>query len=422
MFIRPVHQQHIKELWSDDVHTEQIKGGRVMKRSLFLSLVIIFLSTLATGILWGQGKFTKETEEWLKKSELGSHEPRGYDEKQIYEKAKLEKSVSVYSYSSRVHQFGKTFEQQYPGIKVNGFDMDSTEIVTKVLAEQKAGNFAADVIFLKDPSTVHHELLQKGLAFTYVPPDLKSVLPERFQKPFLVHHVSLDVLIYNVEANKTVPVQSLWDLTRPEWKSRVSFPDPVKMPEFIEFLATVVQHGDEMAGEYQRVFGKPIQLGKGVKNAGYEWILRVLKNDAVIAGSTNDVSNAVGQPGQQKPPVGITAFSRLRDKEKNPKLAFDVAYDVKPVLGITTEVVIAIVNQAKHPNAAKLMTRWMMGDEKGGQGYNPYFVLGDVPVRTDQPAPKGSRTLAKMNVWMADPAYVWDYGQEIRDFWLANLK
>jgi iron(III) transport system substrate-binding protein len=393
-----------------------------MKKPLILSLVIIFLSTLATGILWGQGKFTKETEEWLKKSELGSYEARGYDEKQIYEKAKLEKEVSVYSYSSRVHQFGKTFEQQYPGIKVNGFDMDSTEIVTKVLAEQKAGNFAADVIFLKDPSTVHHELLQKGLAFTYVPPDLKSVLPERFQKPFLVHHVSLDVLIYNVEANKTVPVQSLWDLTRPEWKSRISFPDPVKMPEFIEFLATIVQHGDEMAAEYQRVFGKPIQLGKGVKNAGYEWILQMLKNDAVIAGSTNDVSNAVGQPGQQKPPVGITAFSRLRDKEKNPKLAFDVAYDVKPVLGIATEVIIAIVNQAKHPNAAKLMTRWMMGDEKGGQGYKPYFVLGDVPVRTDQPAPKGSRTLGQMNVWMADPAYVWDYGQEIRDFWLANLK
>jgi iron(III) transport system substrate-binding protein len=196
----------------------------------------------------------------------------------------------------------------------------------------------------------------------------------------------------------------------------------VKMPEFIEVLATIVQRGDEMAKEYQRVFGKPIQLSKGSKNAGYEWILRILRNDAVIAGSTNDVSNAVGQPGQAKPPVGITAFSRLRDKEKNPKLVFDVAYDVKPVLGVATEVVIAIVNQAKHPNAAKLMARWMMGDEKGGQGYQPYFVLGDVPVRTDQQAPKGSRTLAQMNVWMADPAYVWDYGQEVRDFWLANLK
>ena len=300
--------------------------------------------------------------------------------------------------------------------------MDSTEIVTKVLAEQKAGNFAADVIFLKDPSTVHHELLEKGLAFTYVPQDLKPVLPGRFQKPFLVHHVSLNAMVYNTGVNKVPPVQSLWELTKPEWKSRVLFPDPVKMPEFIEFLATVVQHGDEMAKEYQRVFGKPIQLSKGVKNAGYEWILRILKNDAIIAGSTNDASNAVGQPGQQKPPVGITALSRLRDKEKDPKLAFDVAYDVKPVLGIATDVIIAVVNRAKHPSAAKLMIRWMMGDEKGGQGYQPYFVLGDLPVRTDQPAPPGSRTLAKMNVWMADPAYVWDYGQEIRDFWLANLK
>jgi iron(III) transport system substrate-binding protein len=391
-----------------------------MKRSLVLTLAILF--TLTAGMAWGQGKFSGPTEEWLKKAELGPYEPRGYDEKLLYEKAKAEKEVSVYSYSSRVHQFGKTFEKQFPGIKVNGFDMDSTEIVTKVLAEQRAGNFAADVIFLKDPSTVHHELLQKGLAFTYVPPDLKPVMPAHFQKPFLVHHVSLDVLIFNTEANKAAPVQSLWDLTKPEWKSRVAFPDPVKMPEFIEFLATIVQRGDEMAKEYQRVFGKPIQLSKGVKNAGYEWILRILKNDAVIAGSTNDVSNAVGQPGQSKPPVGITAFSRLRDKEKNPKLVFDVAYDAKPVLGIATEVVIAIVNQAKHPNAAKLITRWMMGDEKGGQGYQPYFVLGDVPVRTDQLAPKGSRTLAQMNVWMADPAYVWDYGQEVRDFWLANLK
>jgi len=393
-----------------------------MKKSVLAVAVIVLVSTLAAGVLWGQGKYSSQTEEWLKKSDLGPYEPRSYDEKQLYEKAKLEKEVAVYSYSSRVHQFGKTFEERFPGIKVNGFDMDSTEIVTKVLAEQKAGNFTADVIFLKDPSTVHHELLEKGLAFTYVPPDLKPVLPERFQKPFLVHHVSLDVLIYNTEANKTPPVQSLWDLTKPEWKSRVHFPDPVKMPEFIEFLATVVQHSDEMAKEYQRVFGKPIQLSKGVKNAGYEWILRLLKNDAVIAGSTNDASNAVGQQGQAKPPVGITAFSRLRDKAKNPKLVFDVAYDTKPVLGVATEVIIAVMNQAKHPNAAKLMTRWMMGDEKGGLGYKPYFVLGDVPVRTDQSAPKGSRTLAQMNVWMADPAYVWDYGQEIRDFWLVNLK
>jgi len=386
-----------------------------MKKMMTAMFLITLWSFSPSSPLWSQ-------EEWLKRAELGPYAPQAYNEKQIYEKAKAEKEVTIYSYSSRVHQFGKTFEQQFPGIKVKGFDLDSTEIVTKILAEQKAGNYVADVIFLKDPSTVHHELLGKGYIVTYVPPDLKSVLPERFQKPFLTHHVSLDALVYNTEVNKQSPIRSLWDLTKPEWKSKVLFPDPSKMPEFVEFLATVVQRGDEMAKEYQRVFGKPIPLSKDSKNAGYEWILKLLKNDAVIAGSTNDVSNAVGQPRQQKPPVGITAFSRLRDKEKNPKLVFDVAYDLQPVMGVATEVIVAIVKQAKHPQSAKLMVRWMMGDEKGEQGYKPYFVLGDIPTRTDQPAPKGSKLLRDLNVWTADPKYVWDHGQEIRDFWLSNLK
>jgi len=92
------------------------------------------------------------------------------------------------------------------------------------------------------------------------------------------------------------------------------------------------------------------------------------------------------------------------------------------VRGVATEVVVAIVNKAKPPHAAKLMVRWMMGDEKGGQGYKPYFVLGNIATRTDQPAPPGSKKLSQLNLWMADPKFVWEHGQEIRDFWLANLK
>ncbi len=385
-------------------------------KALFIAI------SLMTLLAFGSATPALGEDDWLKKAELGPYAAPTFDEKKIYEKAKEEKQVTIYSYSSRVHQFAKTFEKQYAGIKVNGFDMDSTEIVTKILAEQKAKNYVADVIFLKDPATVQYELLQKGLVVNYIPPDLKRVIPDRFQKPFLTHHVSLDALVYNTEANKKSPIGSLWDLTRPEWKSKVLFPDPSKMPEFIEFLTTMVQHSDEMAKEYQRVFGKSIGLSKGSQNAGQEWILRLLKNDAVIAGSTNDVSKAVGQAGQKKPPVGITAFSRLRDKEKNPKLAFDVAYDLKPVMGVATEVVVLMVNQAKHPHAAQLMVRWMMGDEKGGKGYKPYFVLGNIATRTDQSAPKGSKPLKDLNVWTADPQYVWEQGQKIRDFWLSNLK
>ena len=108
-----------------------------MKKSLVLFLVVVFI--LAAGLARGQGKFPRETDEWLKKSELGPYQARSYDEKQLYERAKAEKEVAVYSYSSRVHQFGKTFEERFAGLKVNGFDMDSTEIVTKVPGGAEGG-------------------------------------------------------------------------------------------------------------------------------------------------------------------------------------------------------------------------------------------------------------------------------------------
>ena len=345
-----------------------------------------------------------------------------FDEQALYQAAKAEGEVNIYSYSSRVFKFGKTFEEKYPGIKVNGFDMDSPEIVTKVLAEQAAKNYVADVIFLKDPATVINELYNKKLVFNYVPSDLADLIPGEYQEPLLVHHASVDALIYNNAKMSAPPITSLWDLTKPEWKGRVIFPDPQKLSEFVEVLATIVQHGDEMAAEYQKVFGEAIKLSSGVENAGYEWILRLLDNDAIIQGSTNDVAKAVGLSSQDNPPVGFTAYSRLRDKEKDPNLKFDVMVGVAPVMGIGTDVVVGIVNEAKHPNAAKLLIHWMMGDAKGGEGYEPYYVLGNFPVRRDVPPPEGSKSLSDLKLWKADPNYVWFNGQKVLDFWLAHLQ
>ncbi|MBW1836880.1 MAG: ABC transporter substrate-binding protein [Deltaproteobacteria bacterium] len=345
-----------------------------------------------------------------------------FDEASLYKAAKKEGEVNIYSYSSRVFKFGKTFEKQYPGIKVNGFDIDSSEIITKVIAEQTAQNYVVDVIFLKDPATVMHELYNRKMVFGYVPSDLKGLIPKRFQKPLLVHHGSVDALIYNNAKMSAAPIDSLWDLTKKEWKGRFIFPDPQKMPEFVEVLATIVEHSKEMAADYKRVFGKKIKLSPGVKNAGYEWILRVLNNDLIIAGSTNSVAKAVGLSEQVNPPVGLTAFSRLRDKRKNPNLKFDIMYNIKPVMGVSTDVVVGIVNHAKHPNAAKLLIRWMMGDEKGGQGYSPYYVLGNFSVIKDVPPPKGSKSLSDLNLWASDRDFVWNNGQKILDFWVSHLR
>lgn len=357
---------------------------------------------------------------WLKQAEMGPYQEAKFDADTLYQKAKGEGKVTVYSYSSRIVEVAKTFEQRYPGIKVQGFDMDSAEIVTKVQAEQSAKNYAADVVYMKDPATALNALKTPGHLVNYVPGDLVSLLRPEHREPFLIHHLSFDVLVYNSTGQAKAPVSSLWDLTRPEWQGRVLFPDPQVLPEFTEVLATIVQHSPEMAKEYERVFGKPLQLSPGVPDAGREWIKRLLANKATVARSTNDVAKAVGRAEPTKAPIGLTAMSRLRDKEKDPKLQFDIAYDLQPVGAVTTGVLLAVPSYATHPNAAKLLIRWLMGDAKGGEGYAPYFVLGDAPTRSDQPLPSGMRAIDRR--WYADPAYVWANGRAILDFWVANLK
>ena len=66
------------------------------------------------------------------------------------------------------------------------------------------------------------------------------------------------------------------------------------------------------------------------------------------------------------------------------------------------------------------MVRWMMGDEKGGLGYAPYYLEGDYPVRTDVPLPEGLIPVAELGVWEIDPDWLYDNALFVRDFWIAN--
>ncbi|MDR7523417.1 MAG: substrate-binding domain-containing protein [Armatimonadota bacterium] len=361
------------------------------------------------------------TQEWLKAARLGPYvEPR-FDAAVLYEQARREGAVTVYSYSSRIHAIGSTFEKQYPGIKVNAFDLDGAEIITKVLAEQRARNYQADLIFLPEVATVKHQLMPRWMVFNYVPPDLVTKIPRQYREPLLARHFSFRVVFYNNERYASPPVNNLWDLTRPEWKGRVMLPDPLKIPEYLSFLVTVVQRADEMAAAHQRKYGE-LRLSPGIENAGYEWIRRLLANDLIIAPSTDEVTNAIGRPGQTAPPIGISAWSRMRDKVRRPTLRFEPALAMEPVAAVSDLTILAIPAHAPHPAAAKLLIRWMMGDEKGGQGFEPFYIEGHLPTRTDVPPPPGMPMLYHLKVWDQDYDVIWKQSNKVREFWLRYLR
>ncbi len=101
-------------------------------------------------------------------------------------------------------------------------------------------------------------------------------------------------------------------------------------------------------------------------------------------------------------------------------------WNMQPVIGFTEETALAIANQAPHPNAAKLLIRWMEGDEKGGKGFTPFYVPGDYSTRSDVPPPPGAKpwTEIQKTVWSGANSvnFVYKNSVTVRDFWLSNLK
>lgn len=373
---------------------------------------------------------TPAQDAWLKAAQLGPYRPAQEDWDAIYQAAKQEGKVVLYSLSSRYPDMVEAFKRAYPGIEVEAYDMTGNDQVEKLTREQAAGIYEADVLFLSNEMTVQRELLPQHLLWNYVPDTLigadlehsvktVDVIPEQFRYP-LVHSLESKVVFYNTEAYPDgCPIETLWDLTLPEWKGRVQMKDPMLTEENMNFLQMIVEHSDEMAAAYKEEFGKDLVLSPGIGNAGYEWIKRLLDNGLVLTTSDGSAAKACGAPGQAKPPVTCSvASSKLRyNASKGTKLA--IGWDIKPVVGITKANYLLIANMAPHPNAAKLLIRFMLGDSNGAGGFTPWNVPGGWSPRTDVTPKAGTLDMLHQHTWFLDVDWIYEHGTEVQDFWLS---
>jgi iron(III) transport system substrate-binding protein len=175
-----------------------------------------------------------------------------------------------------------------------------------------------------------------------------------------------------------------------------------------------------MAAAYQKEFGGPIKLSPGIQNAGEEWMLQYMKNSPVILESTDKIFEGVGNVKQQNPPLGITTFSKLRDVKKG---VFEAApmYNLEPVFGVGYPTVLVICDRAPHPNAAKLLIRYMMTD-----GLRPWDVIGDYATHKEVQARQVKKynipPLNKANLWKADAKHIYDTKFQFMQFYMGLPK
>ena len=342
-------------------------------------------------------------------------------QEQLVERAREEGQVTVYSFTSRIAQVEEAFEEEYPGIDFIGHDISSSEQITRLQAEAQAGSPSADVAYISDAPVVVTELLQDGILTNHVPERMAEVVPAEYQEPLLANRLSTKVLMYNEEAHpEGSPITNLWQLTEEEWNGKVVMVDPTVRGDYLDLMTEIVAQSDAMAAAHQEHFGRAIELDEGVATAGEQFIADLYANGLVLVDDTDNVNAAVGQTGQEDPPVGFTSYSDRRDNEDE-GWALQVSLGTGPSTGITFPAYLGLVAGSENPAAARLAIDFLMGDDSptGGPGYEPFYVAGDYPVREDVENPEGAVSLEELAAWDIDPEALAETRSDVADFILT---
>ncbi len=274
--------------------------------------------------------------------------------------AKKEDPITVVDATGKIIEMAKKFTDKY-GVKATGVKMSASNQEEVLTREAAARNVKNDVFNMSNLPDVTAQFIPQGIATSWMPPDLKSQTPERYQSPAIT---SLNpwLWVYNPQVyGDKCPVDNMWALTDPQWKGKVDIPDPLLRNETLFWLNQMAQNADDqMKQAYQAHYGKPLKTSE--PSATAEWFKRLAANNTKVAKSDSDVGPVVGASTKKDPVIGFVSaaiFAHARDK----KFPLAACSGMKPWLGQLTPRVAVIATGTKSPNAAKLFVHYMMSAE-----------------------------------------------------------
>ena len=114
--------------------------------------------------------------------------------------------------------------------------------------------------------------------------------------------------------------------------------------------------------------------------------------------------------------LGFCASSKLRKNADNDWYLAPV--NLYPTTGIPAINTLYVIGECEHPNAAKLLVRFMMGGIDGDtSGYDEFNTLGGWPVRDDIEPAEGATPFEELNVSDFDTTAIYETINPVRDFW-----
>ncbi|MDF3002972.1 MAG: hypothetical protein K0Q48_3091, partial [Bacillota bacterium] len=184
--------------------------------AMFLAITLVFSLAACGGEKASTegGKAGGELTEWEESSQILNMDQT---EAELYELAKEEGTVTLYSISSRCTKVAEAFMAKYPGVECIPFDIKHNELLEKVTREHEAGQNIADVVHAKDlDGTLYNEYVLNKIFYNYLPTDIGSQIDDSLKETQTPLYIELVQLFYNEEANPNgAPIKNIWEITQP---------------------------------------------------------------------------------------------------------------------------------------------------------------------------------------------------------------
>ena len=333
------------------------------------------------------------------KSSHPDEDPAGFDLDALIAAARTEPGITIYDQTTKVVATAKAFAAKY-GLEATGVKVELGAI-DKVLKENQSGNVIGDVVINEDLPAYAVELLDQGVLVNWVPGDMKDSIKPGDRYPLIVHYGPMG-WVYNNQAYSSCPVSNIWQLTDEPFRGRVAMADPLSNAKYPYWFNTMA-HNDDAAlrAAYKQLYGRDLTTDQ--PDAAHEWVKRFAQNNPKLTKNDEDVSEAVGAPGQKEPSFGPISMAKFRNiAQKGYHLA--LCDGMKPWALQSFPSAIAYAAKTDSPNAAKLYIHYMLTEE----GFGIQLADGKPSANSRVPAPD-------------DPSHVKDFMDQMAPFPSADL-
>ena len=302
----------------------------------------------------------------------------------LVKRALLAEELLVYSDSARALTSLANMVGAYPGLDATGRVMSGAELCAVVADDVASGDPQVDLVLTSGAACVQ-SLAQAGGLLPYLPVDLLPSLPEDMLGPVLTHHWEVVGIHHNDRLGEGQAIDSWWDLVSPAWRGSVALADPLVDERAQGLLDALVAHEAELRASYRG------ELGDGALDeepAWAVWLRALVANDVRLLPSDAEVARWVGDLAAEEGRVGLCSSVHW-ERASRGDLRLRFVQGIAPICGVRWRTFVAPVAGAGNPAGARLALIWLMGDEAGRGGYEPWNQAGLYPARLDVPLPAG---------------------------------